>query len=164
MKRIETTLLGSALAAVLAFLFLPMVYDRPWTAVTPAVRCMWILLVPCAFAMLAVALVLQKRRGVKHVWASKALSKTTVLDGHYASGDCECFCFDRCSGPEEHDAPYRAYWARVRDGNVGENEEPPVVDESCRVYPRVLLPEGSDDRKGRWTITVTFEPEECGTP
>lgn len=89
-------------------------------------------------------------------FSKSTLTKTTVLDGHYASADYECFVFDRHRGPEEHSATYRA-WLRT---NPNPSEDPPddVMDESCRVYPGALIPKGSDRRKGRWTITIEFEP------
>ena len=89
-------------------------------------------------------------------WAK--LKKTTVLDGHYASGDHECFVFDRHRGPEEHNALYREWLRTMRDPT----DDPPdhVLDESCRVYPGALIPEGADGQLGRWKITVEFEPIE----
>jgi hypothetical protein len=78
------------------------------------------------------------------------LSKTTILDGHYATGDYECFCFDTHSGPEDH----LAMQTRAADGEF--DDEP---YQSCRTYPQELLPVGAEG-KGRWTITIEFEPEE----
>jgi hypothetical protein len=79
--------------------------------------------------------------------ASK-ITKSTTLEGYYASGDYECFCFDRHDGPEEHRKAYGAKWNRG------------VADDECRVYPGDFLPENTDGKRGRWTITVEFEPYE----
>lgn len=86
------------------------------------------------------------------------LTKTTFLDGHYATGDWEAFVFDRHPGPVEHSAAYHAW----RAAHSKPSEDPPdeVMDESCRTYPNDLIPEGADHRKGRWKITVEFEPLE----
>ena len=72
-----------------------------------------------------------------------SLKKVTELDGYYATGDWEAFVFDRHPGPIEHRA------------------DPSTKDtwDECRVYPNELLPEGTEGRKGRWTITIEFEPE-----
>ncbi len=127
----------------------------------------WLAIVDCvvfgASALIPIAIVVVVGIGVALRIGrppSRARSKTTVLDGHYASGDFECFCFDRHESPEAHEAPYRAYWAKVQDGALHDDEDPPLIDESCRVYPYSLLPEGVERRKGRWTITITFEPED----
>ncbi len=88
-----------------------------------------------------------------------ALTKTTVLDGHYASGDCECFCFDTHDPEHDHGAALRE-WMKANPEPTNADVPEELVDDSCRTYPNALLPEGSDKRKGRWTITITFEPEE----
>jgi len=92
----------------------------------------------CTTERVEARVVLQSRRGVKHVWAETALSKTTVFDGHYATRYGGVLCLDAQLGPNA----MRAYRA---DGT------------SCRVYLDALLPDGSERRKGRWTIVVTFE-------
>jgi hypothetical protein len=71
-------------------------------------------------------------------------SRTTVLDGYYATGDLECFCFDK------HEAP----WADEH-GEPGEFYD----YDQCRVYPDDLIPEGIGRVRGRWTVTVTFVPD-----
>ena len=94
--------------------------------------------------------------------AKPILTKTTVLDAHYASGDYECFCFDRHYGPEEHEdaiLPQRVAFAKWCDENPDSEEVGPDIDESCRVYPNELIPDNSRGKRGRWTITITFEPE-----
>lgn len=68
------------------------------------------------------------------------ITKSTTLEGYYATGDYECFCFDTHKGPEEH--------RKVTKGSHTE----------CRVYPDELVPEGTRGKLGRWTITVEFEP------
>jgi hypothetical protein len=73
--------------------------------------------------------------------ASEKAVKHTVLDGYYATGDHECFVFDKHADPFEH-------------GDAG------TSDNDCRVYPHALMPEGTEDRRGRWTVTVAFEPLE----
>ena len=84
------------------------------------------------------------------------LTKTTVLEGHYVSGDCECFCFDTHHPEHDHGAALRAWLDE--HGYAGDTPAE-LVNDACRVYPNALLPEGVERRKGRWTITVTFEPE-----
>jgi hypothetical protein len=76
--------------------------------------------------------------------------KTTVLDGYYASGDHECFCFDRWDGPD-------AYYAAFPDSM--DERRWRMMDEN-RVYPDHLLPDELrfNHPFGRWTITVEFEP------
>lgn len=78
-------------------------------------------------------------------------TKITILDGHYASGDWECFCFDTHIGPLVHENMLR----RGADGDGSDDPEP-----DCRTYPTALIPDEARGRKGRWTITVEFEPEE----
>ncbi len=155
-RNVEMVLLGAALVAILAFVLLP---SLTWPTPPQAMLIAWGLLTPLAVVLMLVVLVLQKRRGVKHVWETTALSKTTVLDGHYASGDCECFCFDTHDPEFDHGAALRAWMtANPEPSNADVPEE--LVDDSCRVYPNSLIPEGVERRKGRWTITVAFEPEE----
>lgn len=66
--------------------------------------------------------------------------KSTTLEGYYATGDDVAFCFDTHRGPVEHAATHSG--------------------EECRVYPTELLPEDVKGKRGRWTITVEFEPYE----
>lgn len=91
-----------------------------------------------------------------------AFTKTTVLDGYYATGDLECFCFDKHAGPDAHRAATAE--ARKRHGDLCDQElydEAIALDpDECRIYPEVFLPEEAGRRRGRWTITVRFEPEE----
>jgi len=75
-----------------------------------------------------------------------ALKKTTVLEGYYATGDNECFCFDKHKNPEVH-------------REAEKNAEDPKTWDACRVYPDNLIPEGADEKKGKWTITIEFEAE-----
>lgn len=70
--------------------------------------------------------------------------KSTTLEGFYATGDHECFCFDRHNGPFE-----------CRNVRLASGQEDP---DACRVYPNDLLPEDIRGKRGRWTITVEFEP------
>lgn len=83
-------------------------------------------------------------------------TKKTVLDGYYASGDCECFCFDKRTFEQ---AMQETSEACDRLATCGDREcawaDP---DEGNRVYPDALLPDHGR-RRGRWTIVVTFEPE-----
>lgn len=96
--------------------------------------------------------------------SDKALTKTTVLDGYYATGDFECFCFDKHDGPTEHDeaaAPLWKAWSDANERGAGEEELNAIpIPDDCREYPDNLLPDGTEHRKGKWTITVVFEPEE----
>ena len=80
---------------------------------------------------------------------SGKIIKSTTLEGYYATGDSVAFCFDRHNGPIEHDKTLPKHpWPE--DFN----------SDDCRVYPGELLPEGTRSRRGRWTITVEFEPFE----
>jgi hypothetical protein len=65
--------------------------------------------------------------------AVRAIRKTTVLDGYYASGDWGSFCFDLCPRPSIH----------------GDRKDGPGVasKEDHRVYPEHLLP--MDPNRGR---------------
>lgn len=96
--------------------------------------------------------------------------KTTNLLGYYNTGDQECFCFDKHSGPEDHknylkEVGYlRSYDA---DGILitkpSREDLPEDFDpNSCRIYPNKFLPEELKGKrvKGNWKITVEFEPEE----
>lgn len=83
------------------------------------------------------------------------LTKTTVLEGHYASGDCECFCFDTHHPEHDHYAALRT-WLQTHEDVTDIPAE--LVYDTC-LYPNALLPDGVERRKGRWTITVAFEPE-----
>ncbi len=73
------------------------------------------------------------------------VTKSTTLEGVFASGDHECFCFDEHDGPEAH---YKA--VEAAGGFDNHNER-------CRTYPGELIPEGTRGKRGRWTITVEFE-------
>lgn len=79
------------------------------------------------------------------------VTKSTTLEGYFATGDYECFCFDVHNGPEEH-----------RKAHAGKYEQGEPCDD-CRTYPGDLIPEGTQGKKGRWTITVEFEPYESGS-
>lgn len=143
-----------ALVLVLAFFGLPSFTDYAWSDVSPVARYVWASLLPCAIVLIALALIgdarLVRQRGL--------LSKTTVLNGTYASGDCECFCFDTHDPEFDHGAALRE-WMKANPNPSNDDVPEHLVDDSCRTYPNALLPEGSDKRKGRWTITITFEPE-----
>lgn len=41
--------------------------------------------------------------------------KITKLEGYYATGDYECFCFDKHSGPESHDNHADQSWLAIED-------------------------------------------------
>lgn len=75
--------------------------------------------------------------------------KTTILDGYYATGDHECFVFDRQDDPESY---YEIYGDDI-DARIKAQKE-------NRVYPDSLLPAWSEGKKGKWTITVEFEPSD----
>lgn len=70
--------------------------------------------------------------------SSGAGAKTTILEGYYATGDYEAFCFDQCRGPSDH-------------YEHGSHED------SCRSYPDSMLPVEMGSY-GRWTVTISFEP------
>jgi hypothetical protein len=76
----------------------------------------------------------------------ETVKKVTVLDGYCASGDCECFCFDKRSWEEQ--AQERSLPTEQR---VERHDE-------CRVYPNDILPD-TGKKRGRWVITVEFTPE-----
>jgi len=74
------------------------------------------------------------------------ITKSTTIEGCYATEDMDgVFCFDTHKGPDEHRAASK--------GVSGERR-------TCRTYPEDLLPDGILSRRGRWTITVEFEPYE----
>lgn len=69
-------------------------------------------------------------------WA-RGTTKTKVSTfTAWASGDCECFCFDT----RDADAP----WDLEADAS--------------RIYPYDLLPKETHHRHGQWRITVEFTP------
>lgn len=70
------------------------------------------------------------------------VTKSTTLEGYYATGDDEAFCFDIHAGPREHRSATRSVPDR----------------DDCRSYPNDLIPDGTYGKRGRWTITVEFEP------
>lgn len=76
----------------------------------------------------------------------ETLTKSTTFTGR-ASGDGESFCFDT-----------RTAQRMMRDDQLPLDERIDA-DEAARIYPDVLVPVGVGERMGRWTITVTFEPE-----
>lgn len=82
----------------------------------------------------------EARTGSRPLERGLRLKKVTVLDGHYASGDHECFCFDKLDGPFAYE---------------GTTEERIAAQDANRVYPHSLLPRGAN--YGRWRITVEFE-------
>lgn len=96
-----------------------------------------------------------------HGWDVKlpegTVSKTTVLDGYYATGDYEAFCFDTHEGPREHNTATE----KAREAWYEDSENRPDPD-ACRVYPDNLLPEVDRDAGrpfGKWSISVTFTPK-----
>lgn len=106
-----------------------------------------------------------ERVGVQKVYSDMKYSKTTILENYYATGDYECFCFDKHNSPEEHDkAVYTPeYWLhRLSECEIEDCSHCQVDSDECRVYPNALLPELPEVRnlKGKWTIIVEFEPEE----
>jgi hypothetical protein len=93
--------------------------------------------------------------------------KVTEFIGR-ASGDTECFCFDRRTiAEQERDE------SLVREDGTRDYEaiaEREVAEERAgrgRVYPGALLPDGTSASAdnawtapfGRWRITIEFEPE-----
>lgn len=112
------------------------------------------------------------------------LTKTTTLENMYASSDYECFCFDKHQHPREHDALFRSKLEVIdkqfapaplieltddlSEDNTFEKTNIYIKklsdlyeeEDKCRIYPRQLLPEGINGKKGRWTITVTFESDD----
>jgi hypothetical protein len=68
------------------------------------------------------------------------MKKVTEFKGQ-ASGDCECFCFDR------------------REGNINPHEGSYQDRDAARIYPGELLPTGADGVFGTWRITVEFTPD-----
>lgn len=83
---------------------------------------------------------------------SDPVTKTTVLDGYYASGDYECFCFDKWDGPEA----YSQAFPYSPDRDLEQTDKEIAAQDANRVYPDDLVPDGA--HYGRWTITVEFEP------
>jgi hypothetical protein len=81
---------------------------------------------------------------------SEKSTKSTTLVGYFATGDHECFVFDRHKDPIAHSK------AVVAAGGYEKAE-------NCRTYPDELIPEGTAGRRGTWTITVEFEPHESTT-
>ena len=90
--------------------------------------------------------------------SSRTLTKMTVLDGYYASGaHDDGFVFDIHHPEHDHGAALREWWSsHEMDADIPAE----LLDNTCRVYPNTLLPDGVECRKGRWTVTVTFEPED----
>lgn len=74
---------------------------------------------------------------------SEPMVKVTELEGFYASGDFECFCFDRVESP----------WDDKRGWEI-QGEQ--------RVYPDYLIPDGSRGKFGSWRITVEFAERPAG--
>lgn len=63
-----------------------------------------------------------------------------------ASGDCECFCFDRRTREQsEYDGTLTTRTQITRD-------------RLNRIYPHDLLPDWNEKRMGTWRITVEFTP------
>lgn len=42
------------------------------------------------------------------------IEKTTILDGYYATGDYECFCFDTHPTPQIHNKETEHLWEGMR--------------------------------------------------
>jgi hypothetical protein len=75
------------------------------------------------------------------------IKRVTEFRGQ-ASGDSECFCFDRRT-PEEQEADLQK--------PLPEQVE---AERNARIYPSALLPDGSDRRRmGKWRVTVEFTPD-----
>lgn len=69
--------------------------------------------------------------------------QVSEFTGH-ASGDMECFCFDR-----------RTYDEMLSDRDE-EMRKQIDRDKANRIYPNALLPAGVDRKQGRWRVTVEF--------
>jgi len=85
---------------------------------------------------------------------AKSITKSTTLEGFYATDDFETFCFDRHEGPVQH---HKVIDAAEHSGRSVQNLN------ECRVYPESLLPPETRGKQGRWTITIEFEPYETGS-
>jgi len=107
----------------------------------------------------------------------ESYQRVTELDGYYATGDHESFCFGRIRNPGEHMDYMREHHPRPEmpeewhadPGAVPKDEfaahmaaveAHQQIEDKMRVYPNRLLPSEVDDRKGRWRITVEFWPQE----
>lgn len=79
------------------------------------------------------------------------LVKVTEIVGE-TSGDGECFCFDELTEEQRERHTEKAFameeWPDGFDFDQG------------RTYPRALLPEQAIGQRGRWRITVEFEPND----
>jgi hypothetical protein len=110
---------------------------------------------------------------------AEKLEKITVLEGYYATGDHECFVFDKHAGPCSHYedvyGDYDARRAKLMENAPMDDMEAlqkyrdevdeklgPYPDDTCRVYPNELLPDDPEirTRKGRWVIKVEFFPDD----
>lgn len=63
------------------------------------------------------------------------LEKTTVLDGYYLTAYEDC----------------GEFWGKTND-------------DLTAVYPFALAPEGTQGKRGRWTITIVFESDKAEKP
>ena len=94
----------------------------------------------------------------------KSYMKTTKLDGYYASGDYESFCWDKCNSPAEHHTKWSDINRKKR--KVGIDKWLCMEDASrCRAYIDDMIPESAlkmynkdEGVKGNWEITVKFTP------
>jgi hypothetical protein len=71
---------------------------------------------------------------------SEGASKTTILEGYFATGDFENFRFDT-------------------HGSIGEHVFSNEFDR-CQVGLEQLIPNGYIGKRGRWKIRIEFEPDE----
>ena len=91
----------------------------------------------------------------------KTFTRMTEFYGQ-ASGDCECFCFDRRTDSQaaaDREAMHQAGYEGAEYEAASQREE------AGRIYPDELLPEveaGEYKPKGfgTWKITVEFTPDE----
>lgn len=77
------------------------------------------------------------------------LTKVTEFVGR-ACGDGECFCFDKLTEAERDSLDETIAALEEWPDGFDPNKE--------RVYPSDFLPDVDRDRRGRWRITVEFEP------
>lgn len=96
----------------------------------------------------------------RDVKPTASITKTTTLEDFYATGDNECFCFDKCDGPFAHYENLRSRPDYEEWIECSSDRDPEFDPDECRVYPNDLIPEETSGKRGTWTITVTFTPTE----
>ncbi len=92
--------------------------------------------------------------------------KETILEDMYVYGNAEIFYFDKCQSLLVHRNQQSLSFEegcriakKEKNGQISKEQADQLFSEleKCQVYPMDLIPENSENKKGRWKIIIEFE-------